>query len=225
MGKLTRRELLQILGMGAVTTVIGVDRSFSQTKSSGKTSPSCILIPEQSEGPFYFDVEQVREDISEGKTGTPLKLKVTVVDSKNCSPIKDAVVDIWHADASGIYSGYKNQGVDTTGQSYLRGIQISDAQGIAQFKTIYPGIYPGRVPHIHFKVILDNKTYVTSQLYFPQEISKQVYKNNPSYSKKGSINESSDLVVRWYGGVDDLRMNVEKENNSYFATHVIGIAL
>ncbi|MGI9535036.1 MAG: intradiol ring-cleavage dioxygenase [Thermodesulfobacteriota bacterium] len=223
MNKLTRRELLQIVGIGAVSTVISVDSSHSESKIEKKSVPSCILTPEQTEGPFYFDVEQVREDITEGKKGTSLKMVVTVVESKECKPIKDAVVDIWHADASGIYSGYKNQGVDTTGQTYLRGIQVTDSEGKAGFTTIYPGLYPGRVPHVHFKVILDNKNYVTSQLYFPTEISKQVYKNDPSYNKSGSIDESSDRVVRWYGGADKLRMTVKKDKNTYIATHIIGI--
>ena len=223
MGKITRRELLQILGISAVSTVISVDSSNSQSTDENLTIPSCVLTPEQAEGPIYFDAEQVREDITEGKKGTPLKLKVTVVNSKNCKPIKDAVVDIWHADARGVYSGYKNQGVDTTGQTYLRGIQITNSEGKAEFKTIYPGLYPGRVPHIHFKVVLNNTDYVTSQLYFPPEISKKIYINDPSYNSAGAINESSDLVVRWYGGVENLRMSVKEGKNSFIATHVIGI--
>ena len=225
MKKLTRRELLQILGIGAVSSVVSFEGSFSKTNTDNRSVPSCVLTPEQTEGPFYFDVEQVREDIIEDRKGTPLNLVVTIVDSNDCKPIKDAIVDIWHADASGIYSGYKNQGVDTTGQTYLRGIQITDSDGKAGFKTIYPGLYPGRVPHVHFKVFLDNKNYVTSQLYFPPEVSKHVYENNPSYNKKGSINESSDLVVRWYGGVDDLRMSVKKDKNSLIASHTIGVKL
>jgi len=223
MSKLTRRELLQILGIGAITSVISVKSSSSEINYESKSVPSCILTPEQTEGPFYFNVDQVREDITEGKKGTPLKLVITIVDSKDCKPIKDAVVDIWHADASGIYSGYKNQGVDMTGQTYLRGIQVTDAEGKAVFTTIYPGLYPGRVPHIHFKVLLDNKNFVTSQFYFPAEISKQVYQGEPYYRKNGSIDESSDIVVRYYGGADDLRMDVSKEKDIYTATHTIGI--
>ena len=223
MEKLTRRELLQILGIGVVSSVVSFDSSHSQSKPDNRSVPSCVLTPEQTEGPFYFDVEQVREDITEGQKGTPLKLIVTVVNSKDCKQIKDAIVDIWHADAKGIYSGYKNQGVDTTGQTYLRGVQVTDSEGKAGFKTIYPGLYPGRVPHIHFKVFLDNKNYVTSQLYFPPEISRQVYQADQSYNNKGSISESSDLVVRWYGGVEALRMNVEKGKDSYIATHTIGV--
>ena len=223
MTKLTRREILKIAGIGTVSSILGLKNSYSQTKDENKSVPSCLLTPEQSEGPFYFDVEQVREDITEGKKGTSLKLIITVVDTKDCKPIKDAVVDIWHADADGIYSGYRNQGVDTTGQTYLRGVQVTDSEGKAEFTTIYPGLYPGRVPHIHFKVILDNKNYVTSQFYFPPDISRNIYKSDPAYKENGSVDESTDIVVRYYGGADDLRMEVKKDKDFYLATHTVGI--
>ncbi len=223
MNNLTRRELLQMLGIGAVSTVLTTESSYSENKVKTNPDPSCVLTPEQTAGPFYFDVEQVREDITEGKKGTPLKLEITVVDSTNCKPIKDAIVDIWQADAEGVYSGYKNQGVDTTGQTYLRGVQVTDSEGKAVFKSIYPGIYPGRVPHIHFKVLIDNRSFVTSQFYFSPELSKKIYSSDPEYPEHKLINESSDIVVRYYGGVDELRMDVEKKDGIYTASHTVGI--
>jgi len=226
MNKLTRRELIKIFGIGVVSSAIGIESTYSENKSNKSPATTCVLTSEQTAGPFYFDVEQVREDITEGKKGTPLELVITVVDSaKDCKPIKDAVVDLWQADADGVYSGYKNQGIDTTGQTYLRGIQITDSEGKVKFKTIYPGIYPGRVPHLHFKVIIDNKNYVTSQFYFPPEISKQIYSSNPAYPESKIIDESSDVVVRYYGGADDLRMNVKKVNDKYVASHTVGIKI
>lgn len=223
MRNLSRRELLQLIGVGAVSSFVSVDSVYSKTNKDEESVPACILTPEQTAGPFYFDAEQVREDITEGKTGTPLKLVIKVVDSETCKPFKDAVVDIWHADAEGVYSGYKNQGVDTTGQTFLRGIQVTDKEGNVTFSTIYPGLYPGRVPHVHFKVVLDNKNYVTSQLYFPEEVSEKIYNDDNSYGKSGNINESSDMVVRWYGGVDDLKMNVIRVDDIYIASHTVGI--
>ena len=221
MKKLTRRQLLKIIGIGAVTSAVKVEGPFSEAVTVKKPVPSCVLSPRQAEGPFYFDVEQVRRDITEDREGTPLELQLTVVDSKTCRPIKDAVVDIWHSDANGIYSGYGT----AKGKVFLRGIQITDSEGRVSFKTIYPGWYPGRGAHIHFKVYTDNKSYITSQLYFPNEISKYVYENDPPYKERGRgyFSESGDLVVRWYGGVDNLRMKVQKTSSGYQAKHIIGI--
>ena len=184
MNKVTRRDLLKLMGIGAVSGLFAAEISTAESGVKKTSHPKCVLTPEQTSGPFYFDVEQVREDITEGKKGAPLELLITVVDSSDCKPIKDAIVDVWQADAGGVYSGYRNQGVDTTGQTYLRGIQVTDSEGRAKFRTIYPGIYPGRVPHIHFKVIIDNKSFVTSQFYFPPDVSKKVYSSNPAYPER-----------------------------------------
>lgn len=223
MKMISRRELLKLIGIGAVSGLVGSERSVAGPGGNKTSYPKCVLTPEQTAGPFYFDVEQVRADITEGKKGTPLELQITVVDSADCKPVKDALVDVWQADAGGVYSGYKNQGIDTRGQTFLRGVQVTDAEGRVNFYTIYPGIYPGRVPHIHFKVIIDNKSSVTSQFYFPAEISKFVYSNDSAYPERRLLKESSDIVVRYYGGADELRMDVEKIKNSYVATHTVGI--
>lgn len=140
---------------------------------------SCTLAPQQTEGPFWFDVDQIRADITEGRPGTPLQLTLTVVDGADCRPIRDAVVDIWHADHRGVYSGYTNQGhdgdIDATGETYLRGLQVTDADGRVTFDTIFPGWYRGRATHIHFKVHLDKQTLITSQLYFPDSVSDAIH--------------------------------------------------
>ena len=195
MKKLSRRKLIQILGVAGISTTIGFKPSYSQKIIE---SPACILTPEQTAGPFYFDADQVREDITDNKDGLPLKLQLTVVNSTDCKPIKDAIVDIWHADADGVYSGYKDRGLDTSKEKFLRGIQVTNSDGAVNFKTIYPGSYPGRVPHIHFKVYMDNKNFVTSQLYFPMEISRKIYKNHDAYDKNRVkyLDESNDLVVK-----------------------------
>jgi len=80
----------------------------------------------------------------------PLALAVTVVDSNTCEPIRNAAVDIWHCDALGLYSGEATEG--SQGETFLRGIQLTDKRGRAEFATIYPGQYPGRTTHIHLKV-------------------------------------------------------------------------
>ncbi|HMI82151.1 MAG TPA: intradiol ring-cleavage dioxygenase, partial [Solirubrobacterales bacterium] len=89
-----------------------------------------------------------RREIVEDRQGVPLALAVTVVDASTCEPIRDAAVDVWHCDALGVYSGVPG----SEGETYLRGLQLTDAKGLAEFATVYPGQYPGRTTHIHVKV-------------------------------------------------------------------------
>jgi protocatechuate 3,4-dioxygenase beta subunit len=100
-----------------------------------------VLTPELTEGPFYVPNERVRRNITEGKPGVPLELRLTVVDASSCKPLGNALVDVWHADALGVYSG---DVAGDAGTSFLRGVQRTDAHGLAVFKTIYPGWYQGR---------------------------------------------------------------------------------
>jgi protocatechuate 3,4-dioxygenase beta subunit len=120
--------------------------------------------PELTEGPYYIEGEQIRRNITEGKAGVPLTLRLRVVDASTCKPIKGAAVDIWHADAGGVYSGF---GGGARSRTFLRGIQRTDANGVAVFRTIYPGWYPGRAVHIHLKVHVGGSVVHTGQLFFP----------------------------------------------------------
>ena len=102
----------------------------------------CILTPEATEGPFYFDPKLVRSDITEGKQGAPLVLTLQIVQAKDCTPLSDARVDVWHADELGLYSGYARQETGSAkGETFLRGTQFTGADGEVRFKTIYPGWY------------------------------------------------------------------------------------
>lgn len=151
--------------------------SSASTGAGGSTPGDCDLYPAQTEGPFYLDDPLERKDITEGLAGVALTLRITVRDDPSCAPIEGAVVDLWHADADGVYSGFAGQlgGVDTTGQDFLRGVQLTDAGGVAEILTIYPGWYPGRTAHIHVKIHLADREVLTSQLYFPEEVSAAVY--------------------------------------------------
>ena len=108
---------------------------------------SCVLSPEQTQGPYYLPGDKLRRNVTEGKPGVPLTLKLSVLDVSTCKPIKGAAVDIWHCDAGGVYSG-----VGRPSKTFLRGIQKTDAKGVATFKTVYPGWYQGRTVHIHVRV-------------------------------------------------------------------------
>jgi protocatechuate 3,4-dioxygenase beta subunit len=108
-----------------------------------------VLAPEQTEGPYYIADEAVRRNITEGRPGTPLMLRAFVVNASSCKPIRGAAVDIWHADAGGVYSGF---GQGAGNRTFMRGIQRTNAKGLALFRTVYPGWYQGRTVHIHVKV-------------------------------------------------------------------------
>lgn len=157
----------------------------------------CAQTAEQTEGPFYFAVDKIRSDIREDREGTPLRLGVRVRDLESCEPTANAVVDVWHCDAGGLYSGFESasQGGPADGRSdeetYLRGAQVTDGDGIVAFRTVYPGWYPGRTPHIHTKVHIDSATMLTSQLYFADDVTAKVHANGP-YTTGGAAANASD---------------------------------
>ena len=135
---------------------------------------ACVLAPEMTEGPYFVEGDKVRRNITEGKPGVPLALRLTVVDASTCRPIRNAAVDVWHCDAGGTYSATSQEG--TEGLTFLRGIQRTDRNGLATFKTIYPWWYPGRAVHIHLKVFLGGTTVHTGQLFFADRVTDIVYK-------------------------------------------------
>jgi protocatechuate 3,4-dioxygenase beta subunit len=159
----------------------------SATTTAASSSPDCVLTPELTEGPYYLDLDRVRSDIAEGKDGLPFDLRVLVVDAEACEPIKDAAVDIWHCDAGGAYSG-----VEGDSGTFLRGIQMTDADGAAQFRTIFPGWYQGRAVHIHLKVHLGGVDTFTGQLFFDDATLDAVYAREP-YVARGDADTSNDV--------------------------------
>ena len=204
--RISRRAALGALGsvsLGALLAACGEDRVTTTTGATATVEPtsapagsvsgllddsaSCTLTTEQTEGPYYFDVESIRRDIREDRDGTKLTLALRVRDAESCEPIENAVVDVWHCDAAGGYSGFGA----SEGATYLRGAQVTDRDGVAQFVTIYPGAYPGRTVHIHFKVHLDRTTVLTSQLYFDEALSEAVHRAGP-YTASADRDVSND---------------------------------
>ncbi len=183
---------------------------------------TCTLTPQQTEGPYWFDARQVRRDITEGKPGVPLRLLLRVVSASTCLPIPNALAEIWHCDAAGIYSGYSAQG--TAGQTFLRGIQTSDADGIVEFQTIYPGWYRGRTTHIHFKVHFGNQTLVTAQLYFAESTSSTIYTTVSPYSSRGTKDTSNTGDGIYRDGGDQLLVQVQPDGSGYLGTVTLSIA-
>lgn len=210
-----RREML-VLSAGTLTTVVlygcGDDEGGAPTSvAEGRTGPrpDCVLTPEQEEGPFYIDLAQVRRNVVEDRPGVPLALALTVVDADSCEPIPDAAIDIWHCDALGAYSGEPSAG--TEGESYLRGIQVTDRNGRAEFATIYPGQYPGRTTHVHLKVRLGGRqgdgAYAggrvshTGQLFTTDRDDARVFAQAPyNQNQAPPTSREADFVYREQGG-------------------------
>jgi protocatechuate 3,4-dioxygenase beta subunit len=196
----TRRDFgINVLGGLTAAALLGTCGSDDPVGPSGDAGATCTVYPRETEGPFYLDLDMLRSDVTAGKPGAPLAIDIQVVGGTTCAPLPDVAVDIWHCDAGGVYSGYPNQlgGVDTTGQTFLRGTQITDADGRVRFATIYPGWYPGRTTHIHFKVHVSSTAEATSQLYFPEEMTRAVY-GTGVYVARGQkdTSNSSDSVAR-----------------------------
>ncbi len=184
--------------------------------------PACVVRPEVTEGPYYVDVDMIRADVREGVEGAPLLLTFNVLQVSNatCAPLEGAVVEIWHCNAFGQYSGVRDRSFDTSSETWLRGAQITDANGIATFTTIYPGWYPGRAVHIHFKVHPTQNQVLTSQIFFPEEFTDQVYTAEP-YASQGQRNvlNSNDGIFK-----EALIVIATQQGDGYAATFPIGVS-
>jgi protocatechuate 3,4-dioxygenase beta subunit len=228
----TRRKFIR----NTATAAAGLRLAASVHPLGASIPPVCILSQEQEEGPYYVDHEILRKDITEGRPGIPLRLRLTVIDAERCKPIQNAALDVWHCDASGIYSGFTGfnptgpggperpgkqsgrppgppQGSESGGpppggapmgrppkrqpsdkQIFLRGVQLTDANGIVEFVTIYPGHYMGRVNHIHMKVHIGGAGSGSEcqgghvahigQAFFPEEVSELVTTSQPYANHK-----------------------------------------
>jgi len=142
-------------------------------QAMGLLQGSCTLTASDVQGPFWLDLGLVRTDITEGYPGVPLRTYFRVLDASSCAPIEGAAVDVWHCEALGAYSGFQSRG--TQGLTFLRGIQLTDANGIAFFDTVYPGFYVGRTAHVHVKITPHPGSELTTQIYFPQSVNDRIY--------------------------------------------------
>ncbi|MFE6178117.1 intradiol ring-cleavage dioxygenase [Streptomyces sp. NPDC056464] len=234
---ITRRRAIAVTG-GTVAVgglaVAGYQSAFADTSStatdataaasaSASESSGCMtLMSSVTEGPYHLDGALVRKDITEGKSGVPLTLRLTVVDATDgCTPVKGAAVEIWHCDAWGYYSGYttanpggsapaeSEDGSTADDDTYLRGYQIAGANGVVKFETIFPGWYTPRTCHIHLKVHTggqkEDGTYeggkvnYTGQLFFDDEIAEEIFTLEP-YSKHSGSYTTLDNDMVYDGG-------------------------
>jgi protocatechuate 3,4-dioxygenase beta subunit len=189
-----------------VETKASTSVSTKLTAERFDSASTCAVATELTEGPYYFDVDSIRSDIREDRSGTLLRLGVRVRDAESCEPIENAIVDVWHCDALGSYSGFESASNGSGGggssrsddETYLRGAQATNSDGIVEFKTIYPGWYRGRTTHIHAKVHLDRSTLLTTQFFTTRDMDDVVYAREPYSQDTGrdTFNESDNIYVR-----------------------------
>ena len=229
-----RRRLLGLLAGAGAATLVGCSSDASPTGGAASTTTSasdgaCAEIPEETAGPYPGDGSNgpdvltqsgiVRSDIRSSfgsasgvAEGVPLTVNLTIVDTaKGCGAYAGAAVYLWHCDRAGAYSLY-SPGV--TGENYLRGVQAADGTGLVTFRSIFPGAYAGRWPHIHFEVYANlagatsgRNKIATSQLALPQAICQAVYATDGYSASVGNLARTSltsDMVFGDDGGVHQL---------------------
>lgn len=249
--RLSRRDLLGLAAKGAASVVVsqsllacaagasgGTDTASlaanaAMTTGSPSGAPACVLTAALTEGPFFVDEKLNRADIrtdpvtGAASTGVPLALTFNVARVANnaCTPLTGAYVDVWHCDSGGIYSD-----VEGSSQKNLRGYQVTDANGVAAFATIYPGWYPGRAVHIHFKLRLfagSARTYeFTSQFFFDDLLSDAVYAQE-QYGSRGSRNtrNTNDGIFRSLSATEKagLTLQTSKTPSGYAGVINLGV--
>lgn len=225
------------------TNAAAASATPASAPASGVTAlPRCVAKPELTVGPYFLDKQLNRSDIrvepstGEPSPGTPLQLafRVQQIANGQCSPLPGAMVDIWQCDAAGLYSGVNDRmvGFNTEGKKFLRGYQVTDADGMATFTTIYPGWYQGRSVHIHFKIrtpaqaaLADQTAYeFTSQLFFDESLTDQIHKAQPYAAKgPGRLRNERDGIYRQAGDV--LLLNVALMRSGYVSMFDVGLDL
>ncbi len=226
---------MAFVGAAGAAYLLGGRQAMAQTLVSSPRS-LCIVRPEQTEGPYFVDERLQRSDIRSDpaderiRPGRPFALTFQVMRSSggDCQPLQNAQVDIWHCDAAGVYSDVRDPGFNTVGKKFLRGYQMTNARGEARFMTIYPGWYPIRTVHIHFKIrtapTARRSFEFTSQVYFPDEVTDRVHTGHP-YAAMGSrkVRNQQDFIFR-HGG-DQLMLEPVATNDGYAATFPIALQL
>lgn len=231
--RFSTRRRATLLALGGAGTLMFGRRTLAQVSPNAAKGPACVLTPAQTEGPYFVDEKldrsDVRNDPANGsiKPGALLTLDLTIasVDGARCAPVRGAIVDIWHCDAVGVYSDANDRSFSTRGSKFLRGYQTSGADGRVRFTTIYPGAYPGRAVHIHFKVRSNAQgrdLEFTSQFYFDDALTDRVHAAAPyaGASERRTRNAQDGLYRR---GGRELQLDVTPAANGYAAAYEVGI--
>ncbi|MFI6479822.1 intradiol ring-cleavage dioxygenase [Nonomuraea sp. NPDC050663] len=254
--RVSRRRIIAgigSIGLGAILTACSTSRAgapaaVATTEGTASITPrtapatgldamfaragTCTLTEATTQGPYYFDADKVRSDIREDRQGVRLALAIKVQDSEKCTPIPDAVVEIWHCDAAGLYSGAEAMsrgeggggmgGGDLEpqdGKRYLRGAQVTDQDGIVRFTTIWPGWYRGRTVHIHAMVHVGDQRTLTTQVIFPEDLNTEVLQQQPytGQGERDTFNDDDGIAG------ESTMLVVAEEGDGYQAVAIFGV--
>ncbi len=187
---MNKRDFLKLTGMAGVAALVPGKKIFG-SPNSFDNSNVCTLIPGETAGPFPLDLTAntyyFRQDVRENKPGVQLNQKLRIIGLGNCLPMQNVRVNIWHCDKDGLYSGYNQSGNSgQSGLTYLRGYQMTDANGEVEFITIFPGWYNGRICHIHFQVYVSSAYSAVSQLTYDLNDKNALYAAFPAIYTKGA---------------------------------------
>ncbi|MFQ5562140.1 MAG: catechol 1,2-dioxygenase [Parvularculaceae bacterium] len=207
-----RRKFMATGGALVAGAAFGPARAFSLSNDEAvMPSKLCSATTRITRGPYLTPNSPLRSDIREDRAGVPLRLTLKIQNDFWCQPIEGAAVDIWHCDASGLYSNVNNvqfdyqtlqlsgSAIDMRGTSFLRGHQVTNAAGVVEFLTVFPGWYMGRLPHLHVKTTINGVEWTThdTQLFLPTDIERAVYET-PPYAERGQnpLSADRDLVAK-----------------------------
>lgn len=189
-----RKDFLRnSMGMLGLSTVLLEACKKETSGTDTGTTGDCVITATETDGPYPLYGSRgssiQRVDITDGKTGVPLNMTITVKNvNDNCNVVANARVDVWHTDKDGYYSGYINNGYlgtqDNSAKVFCRGLQYTDTNGVVNFLTVYPGWYTGRITHIHAQVYVGSTLKLTTQIAFPLDVTAAVY-NTSLYAAHG----------------------------------------
>lgn len=216
-----------------VITDTNTDTSSSTTGSTnGSSSSDCAITNSETEGPFPIKDPSslIKSDITGDRSGVALEVKITIKNkTTGCNILQSALVDIWHCDAKGEYSEYGGTGMQSTNWTsahWLRGRQTTDSNGAVTFKTIFPGWYSGRAPHIHVHIYNSSgKSLLVTQIAFDKTVCDNVYTNASDYKSKGlqdTTNERDNVFGDGYA--NELCSISGSIANGYSLTHTIVVS-
>ena len=237
--EITRREAIAILAVAGAGTMLGCGGGKLTTSSTSTTTTStatgnaaCILSPELTVGPYFVDEKLNRSDLTTDTTdtnvidGVPLTLQMFIMEysSGGCTALSGAQVDVWHADAGGVYSDESSEG--TVGQTYLRGYQTTDSNGQVTFKTIFPVWYSGRTVHIHVMIRTFSSSGTqtfefTTQLFFDPALTLTVMAKAP-YNTRGNP-DTTNATDNIYNSETLLSLAAASSGSGYTTSITLGI--
>ncbi len=227
-----RKEFIKRLGFGSLIVpfiaACGNESADPTTNSTG----TCTVSPSETAGPFPTKSPSslVITDITSDRTGIEMAVNVTIQNiTSNCAALPDAIVDIWHCDKDGYYSEYGGTGMQSVNfQSvhFLRGRQSSDSNGLVSFKTIFPGWYSGRAPHIHVHIYdSTGKSLLVTQIAFPTDVCNTVYTTATQFYTRGTQDTSNTSDNVFSDSIANQMSTIEGSISAGFVlTHTIVVS-